>query len=188
MIVASVLLTSQITLAAPQPPLANAVILIIRHAEKQPDGEDLTPAGLARAQAYIRYFENFKIDGAVRKPDYLIAAADSMKSQRTRLTITPLSGAMNLPIDLKYHNKHVDELVQALVSQPTGKTILICWHHEQIANLLTALGADPSKLIPNGTWPEDVYDWLIELRYDSKGNLIPTECIKINEHLMPGDS
>jgi hypothetical protein len=169
-------------------PLSNAVILIVRHAEKPLEGEGLTPAGQARAQAYVKYFENFRIDGVVRRPDYIFAAADSSRSERPRLTVTPLSTALNIPIDLRFKDKDTDDIAQALSSQPTGKTILIALHHEEVADLLTSLGADPNSLLPGGAWPETAYDWVIELRYDGQGKLIPSKCTRISEHLMPGDA
>ena len=51
--------------------------------------------------------------------------------------------------------------------------------------LLRALGADPNQVIPKSKWPDDVFGWLIQLRYDSAGNLI--EAKRINEHLLPDD-
>ena len=43
--------------------LKNAVILIIRHAEKTDDGRGLSSLGVKRAKAYADYFKNFTIDG-----------------------------------------------------------------------------------------------------------------------------
>jgi len=37
---------------------ANATIYLIRHAEKPPSGKGLSPAGQARANAYVQYFQN----------------------------------------------------------------------------------------------------------------------------------
>ena len=43
--------------------LKNAVILVIRHAEEPDDGDGLSSAGQARANAYANYFKTFTIDG-----------------------------------------------------------------------------------------------------------------------------
>ncbi len=169
-------------------PLSNEVILIIRHAEKQPDGPGLTPAGVERANLYVNYFENFKVDGTLRVPDALYSAADSKTTSRCRLTITPLSQALNIPINSSIKNKDVDELAQVLETNPGGKTVLISWHHEEIGNLLQSLGVNPLDLIPNDRWPEDRYNWLIELRYDNNGQLIPSEEKLVTEHVLPGDN
>jgi hypothetical protein len=51
--------------------------------------------------------------------------------------------------------------------------------------LIGALGADAEKLVPNGKWPGKVYGWLIQLRYNEKGNLFASKRIK--EHLFQND-
>ena len=170
-----------------EPPLANAVVLIVRHGEKPADGPELAPAGQERARQYVGYFEHFTVDGKPVHIDYLIATADSKHSFRERLTLTPLSQATHIPIDTRFKNKDVDDLASALSTEKTGKVILICWHHEKIADMLTALGVDPSTVIPGGKWPGSVFNWVIELRYDANGHLIPQDTKRVVEHLMPGD-
>ena len=64
-------------------------------------------------------------------------------------------------------------MARELQASPHGTNILICWHHEQIPDLLRALGADPAVLLPEGRWPGHVYGWVIELRYDGEGNADP---------------
>jgi hypothetical protein len=169
-------------------PLSNEVVLIVRHAEKQPDGPGLTPAGVQRAALYVHYFENFQVDSKVRPPDVLYASADSKKTARCRLTIPSLSQDLKLPINTSYKNDDYTDLAQAIEQNPGGKTVLICWHHENIGNIIAAFGANPLDLIPNNTWPEDRYNWVIELRYDNAGHLIPSEDKLIVEHLLPGDT
>lgn len=165
--------------------LTNAVILVIRHAEKPDEGYGLSAAGEARANAYVNYFKNFKIDGQPLKLDCLFAADDSKESHRPRLTIEPSGKALGLAIDTRFKDKDFQGLADEIRSKPHGKAILIAWHHGQIPALLRALGADPKQVIPNGKWPDDVFGWLIQLRYDSAGNLIETK--RINEHLLPND-
>jgi hypothetical protein len=169
-------------------PLQDAVILIIRHAEKPKTGPELTPAGMQRADAYVNYFKNYQIDSQPLKLDYIFAAADSKNSHRPRLTLTPLSQALQMPLDTRFSDKNPQGLAGELQSKSHGKHILICWRHESIPGLLRALGADPAALIPDNQWPDSVYDWLIQLRYDHDGRLMAGKCKLINEHLMPGDS
>lgn len=52
-----------------------------------------------------------------------------------------------------------------------GNHILIAWRHNQIPDLLTALGANPAQLLPDGVWPNSVFDWVIYLHYDAQGHL-----------------
>jgi hypothetical protein len=172
--------------AAKSGALQNAVILIIRHAEKPDAGSGLSAEGEARAKAYVNYFKNLTIDGQPLKLDYIFAAADSNGSQRPRLTITPTSQALGIAIDSRFKDKNFQELAAEIQSKPHGKTILISWHHEEIPSLLGALGADATQVIPKAKWPEDVFGWLIELRFDENGQLIETK--RINENLLPDDS
>jgi broad specificity phosphatase PhoE len=170
------------------PTLKDAVILIIRHAEKTASGDELSPEGYQRADAYVNYFKNYQVDGKPLKLDYLYAAADSKNSKRVRLTVEPLSKATGLKLDNRIANKKFQEMVDELHATSHGHEILICWHHGQIANLVRALGADPETLLPKGKWPDDVFNWVLELHYDDNGRLIPAETKRINENLMPGDA
>ncbi len=168
--------------------LQNAVILIIRHAEKPDSGSGLSAYGEARAKAYVNYFKNFTntADGQPLKINYIFAAADSKDSQRPRLTITPTSQALGLAIDSRFKEKDVQGLANEIHFKPHGLAILIAWHHGEIPSLLRALGVDPETVIPKAKWPEDVFGWVIELRYDADGQLIETK--RINEKLLPDDS
>ena len=168
--------------------LKDAVVLVIRHAEKPESGSDLSPAGVERAKAYVHYFETFQVDARPLKLDSLFAARDSKHSNRPRLTLEPLSRALNLPLDCNFKDKEPETLALELESKPHGTNILICWHHEQIPDLLRDLGADPGVLLPEGKWPGHIYGWVIELRYDHQGRLQPSESKRINEALRPGDS
>ncbi|HTX21043.1 MAG TPA: hypothetical protein VMD27_04150 [Candidatus Aquilonibacter sp.] len=166
--------------------LKDAVILVIRHAEKPDDGYGLSTDGQMRAQAYADYFKNLTMDGQLLKLDYIFAAADSQDSHRPRLTVEPTGQALDLAIDSRFKDKDFQDLADEILSKSHGKAILISWHHEEIPGLLRALGADPAQVIPKAKWPEDVFGWLIELRYDADGRLIETK--RINENLMPDDS
>jgi hypothetical protein len=168
-------------------PLSDATILIIRHAEKPAAGLGLDPEGQARAEAYVRYFQNFRVGPEVLRFDYLVAADDSEHSQRSRLTLEPLARAIGLKPDLRFQAKRPQDLAEELRSRAHGKNILICWHHREIPDLLRALGADPERLLPHGEWPAQQFGWVLQLRYDHEGRLIQGKTRRIKEHLMPGD-
>ena len=154
--------------------LADATVLIVRHGEKPDTGTGLSPAGQARAKAYVRYFQPLKLDdGTSFRPDTLVATADSADSARERLTLAPLADALKLPIDQRFADKDVKALVKALSSESHGKSILIAWHHGELGKLIKAFGADPKTLMPKGKWPDDVFDWVVVLRFDHAGQLIP---------------
>ncbi len=171
---------------ADSPVLKNAVILIIRHGEKPSSGYELSPEGKERAAAYVNYFKNFTVDSKPLQLDYLFAGADTPNSHRPRLTIEPLSKALGISIDTRFQNLQFTELAHEIQTRPHGKNILICWRHGEIPNLLTAFGVDPEKYIPNAKWPEDVFGWLFQLRYDENGRLFDVQ--RIDENLLPDDS
>jgi hypothetical protein len=167
-------------------PLQSSVVIIVRHAEKPDTGDGLAPAGDARANAYVDYFEHFTVNSNAVHFDYLFAAKDSRESKRPRLTIKPLSKALGLVINTEFKDDKYAELAEELhAGRYRNKNILVCWHHGKIPELLAALGADPHKLLPNGKWPEDVFGWVVSLEYDQKGNLNATV---EDENLMPGDA
>ncbi|MEW6633274.1 MAG: flagellar basal body-associated protein FliL, partial [Pseudomonadota bacterium] len=162
----------------------DATVLIVRHGEKPDSGTGLSPAGEVRAKAYVRYFQPLKLDdGTSFRPDTLVATADSADSARERLTLAPLAEAMKLPIDQRFADKDVKPLVKALESESHGKSILIAWHHGELGKLIKAFGADPKALMPKGEWPDDVFDWVVVLRFDHAGQLIPDSPHIIKEKL-----
>ena len=152
--------------------LSNAVVLIVRHGEKPADGRELTAVGQARANALAGYFKEFKLDGQPLKLDCLLAAADSKVSERPRLTLEPTSKLLGLPINTSFDDTQFKKMAEEIRSKPPGRRILICWHHGEIPQLVQALGADPDRLFPQGKWPDDIFNWVIELRYDLNGRLV----------------
>jgi hypothetical protein len=162
--------------------MAGVTILIVRHAEKPESGPDLSPAGSARAAAYARYFNPFTAaPGGSFTPDVLIASRDTTKSDRPELTLEPLSIATGLPVDTRFANHDVKDLAEKLRSTAHGKHILIAWHHGHIPKLIRALGGNPASVLPGGEWPDNVYDWVVELSFDSDGRLMDER--KIDESL-----
>jgi len=166
----------------------DAVVLIIRHAEDADSGDGISPLGQERAEAYKNYFLNFTVDSKRREPTVIFAAKDSKKSHRPRLTMEPFAKAANLKIDTRFGNDQSAELAADLRANQQGKVILICWRHPYVPDLLRALGAAPESLLPRGKWPGAVYDWVIVLKYDQDGRLIPESTRRVNEHLLPDDS
>jgi hypothetical protein len=118
-------------------------------------------------------------------PNALYATADSKSSMRPRLTITPLSQALGLPIDNRFADKQTREVADALRTEAHGHRVLIAWHHGEIPKLIDALGGDSAALIPGDKWPSDVFGWVVVLQYDHKGRLVSSQVV--HEHLMPDD-
>jgi hypothetical protein len=193
--------------------LTNSTVLLVRHDEKNGDPcEDgdgdpgLSPAGQARAAAYVQYFENLTIrslDGTRSqrvKLNSLFAAKDSANSERPRLTLEPLAAARNLPFDYSsVADKDYDELVSILLGTAyDNSTILVCWHHGQIVqladNLLVANGNPMPNPSPAATWPQvdtwpcEVFGWLMQICYDDQGYPDTSWVRCSNEQLMPDDT
>jgi len=188
LVIAFIFATTLTSAAYAQDGPKNAVVLIIRHAEDADSGHGISPGGQGRAEAYKNYFLNFTVDSKRLEPNVVLAAKDSQKSHRPRLTVEPFAKAANLKVDSRFGNNQSADLAAELRANDQGKVILICWRHGNIPALLRALGAKPKTLLPNGKWPDSVYNWVILLSYDQDGRLIRSGTRRINEHLMPGDS
>lgn len=167
--------------------LSNVTVLIVRHAEKPDAGPLLSPRGEQRAAAYANYFDPLLLNGISVVPQRLIATSDSKQSSRPRLTLTPLSQRLQLPLETPYADNQVDKLVKSLRKSNQAQTVLIAWHHGHIDKLIEAFGGDGPSLTGMKKWPENVYDWLIVLRFDDQGQLIESRSQKVQEHLLPGD-
>ena len=127
----------------------NATVLLIRHAEKVEDGDGLSPAGEARAQAYVKFFQELTIQSQGAKPTALIATADSKNSRRPRVTLEPLAGALGLPVDARFKNKDYLSMAESLrAGGYDNKTTLVCWHHGDMPDVLRALGVDAGTVLP----------------------------------------
>jgi hypothetical protein len=151
---------------------ANGIVLLIRHAEKPEDGTGLAPLGVMRAESYVRYFASLRVAGSPMRIHTLVAAADSPYSSRSRLTLTPLGRALGLPVRQPFANREEKQFAQWLASAAGGRNFLVAWHHGTMPKLLANLGADPDALLPRGDWPDEVYDWVIVLRFGSEGRLV----------------
>jgi hypothetical protein len=165
--------------------LANATVLLIRHAEKPTDGPDLSELGQKRAQAYVDYFQRLTLDGRPARPDAIFATKESKSSNRPYETVQPLAQALGLTTQSDFKDDQFAEQAANLGNQ-VGRTVLICWHHGMMPQLLQALGADPIRLLPDGKWPSNEFAWLIVLRFDAQGKLASQR--RIEEHLLPQDS
>ncbi|HEX2204032.1 MAG TPA: hypothetical protein VHG91_12065 [Longimicrobium sp.] len=171
----------------------NTTILLIRHAEKPASGPKLSAGGEARAQAYSVFFQGYPVDGAPVRPRFLFAAADSDASHRPRLTVEPLASALRLEINDKHADKDYAEVARHLLDHPKydDATVLVCWHHGEILQLAQALGADAGVLPPAAGWPPhwpgEVFGWVLQLRYDGAGRLVPGQTRCTSQRLMYDD-
>jgi len=166
----------------------SATVLVIRHAEKSGDPDDigLTAAGEARTHAYVSFFQTLALGAArVPPPTWLIAAADAKDSIRSRLTLEPLAAALGRKIDATLPDEDYKQLAERLHEDARydGVTTLVCWTHKKLPRLAKALGA-PDSLLPK-KWPDEVFGWLLRLHYDEAGAL--ASATLENQQLMFGD-
>lgn len=162
---------SSISYAAPRE------IIIIRHADKldqMESGPTLSAQGIMRSIKFAFYFL-----GKFGEPDFIVAADDQKENGkeiaiRSIQTVAPLANIMQMrhaeddfPIIHPYPSDGYQELAEHLLNDEKydDKLVLICWSHQRIAKLATALGV--TQTIP--AWPRNDYDTVYIINYDSAG-------------------
>jgi phosphohistidine phosphatase SixA len=166
------------TLLSKDPWKGPRLVMIIRHAEK-PEEKDpnLSPRGYERADALAHLIPTHFV-----KPDFLIATKRSSGSNRPIETITPLSKAINEPIESEFSDEEVAEVAKQVLTDPRfrGKVILIAWHHGHIPELAKSLGATDAPK----EWDSKVFDRVWELTYSDN----PVQFSNLPQKALPGDS
>jgi hypothetical protein len=182
--------------------LRDATVLLIRHGEKPgnpgidsvEDGTDLSQPGRERAHAYVAFFHPYTATEAPGKgkahmtvePDGLFAAKDTHVSHRPRLTLEPLAQETGLELNFAYKDDELKGIGEALKATPARK-IVVCWHHGKIIELADMLNGGQRGPWPH-KWPETVFGWTIQLRYDDKGKPWPDWITYSNQKLMFDDT
>jgi hypothetical protein len=154
-----------------------AQIIVIRHAEKPHDETDphLSPQGVARAKQFVSFIAS---DPAMARfgPPVAIFATKTTKDdngQRTQETVAPLATTLKRSVLTPYHGKQYAELAKDILNNPAyaGKTVIICWNHEEIPELAAALGVTPQP----PKWKGSVFDQVYVISYhDGKATLTTT--------------
>lgn len=147
-----------------------AQVIIIRHAEKPEEGEDLSVKGLERAAALVPYFLNTPAVLEYGKPAALYATdvQPNDTSRRTQETLTPLSMALGLRIKHPFTMDQYSELAKEILSNSeyAGKMVLVAWEHHNIPALAKELGVQEE--LPK--WKGKDFDsvWTITYKGDGK--------------------
>jgi phosphohistidine phosphatase SixA len=102
---------------------------IVRHADRVPNADALTPAGIIRSRVLADSLRNKRIQRIF-----------STNTQRTRQTAQPLSAAINVSITL-YSADTLAGFVNFLKNQPNS---LVVGHSNTILETARALGATPT--------------------------------------------
>ncbi|MES1260019.1 MAG: histidine phosphatase family protein [Gemmatimonadota bacterium] len=147
-----------------------AHIILIRHGEKPADPADphLAPAGVVRSQALVSFITTDPAMVGLGTPAAIFATRTTKddNGQRTQETVAPLARALKLPVQVPYLGKDFASLARDILSSPAlaGKTVLICWNHEFIPQLVAALGARP----PAPKWKGSVFDAVYVITYHKR--------------------
>lgn len=178
-------------------------VFIIRHGEKTKSKEEvnfekwsfkkskpLSVRGWQRAYALVPLFsmesDFIKKYGPVKalfapKPD------NYYKSVRPIQTITPLSDALNIGIDCNFalDKDQIPELARSIKEDQLldNEVVLIAYEHHHIPALLKAFNVKNYLK----QWPNNVFDWVVVLNFDTKTG----ECINYSiqpQQLLFGDS
>ena len=181
------------------------VIYIIRHAEKplkpplagvdfagSQNEHSLLPKGWQRSGALAALFHpDFgPMRDGLRTPTVLVAPSwghpGKTAAHRSYQTIQGLSERLGVPIATPYPQGQEAELADSLVSSYSG-VVLICWEHDHIPVIASALPAVNQADIPH-KWPGDRNDviWTFTLVTDA-GH--PSYTFgQVPQQLLAGDS
>lgn len=155
-----------------------AQVLIIRHAEKPAQGNELSPKGQSRAQSLIGFFKPLA-------PVAIYAASPDKPggSIRSIQTVEPTASALGLQLQTQFTASQVQELASVVLNSPEldGKVVLICWAHSQIPEIAAALGAEQAP----SSWNGSVFDrvWRLDFK---QGQVM--SFLDLPQHVLPGDS
>jgi hypothetical protein len=160
-------------LPAPIPPhspvLRPAQIILIRHADKPADPKDphLSQAGVQRAERLVSFITTDPAMTRFGLPVAVFATRTTKDSngQRTQETVAPLARALKLPVQTPFLGKDYAALASLILADPAyaGKTVLICWNHEEIPRLAAALGVTPEP----PKWKASAFDKVYVISYNN---------------------
>ncbi len=134
-------------------------VVIIRHAEKPENGDNLSCKGFNRAlQLPAVLYAKYKTPDKIFVP----AMGNGKSANHVRMfeTITPFAIKYNIGINSKYDVDNVKEMATAILKTPSYA--LVVWEHDKIDNLVKALGADAKGM----KWPNDDFDsiWIVTFK------------------------
>jgi hypothetical protein len=153
-----------------------AQIILLRHAEKPADPEDphLSPAGVKRAERLVSFIMTDPMMSKFGLPVAVFATQSTKhdNGQRTQETVAPLARALKLPVQTRLLSKDYAALAKLILANPAyaGKTVLICWNHDEIPKLAAALGVKPRP----PKWKGSVFDNVYVISYQNRKPMLAT--------------
>jgi hypothetical protein len=132
-------------------------VVIIRHAEKAKDGDNLSCQGQNRAQQLASVLHH-----KINKPDFTYVPAlkldKATKHSRMFQTVTPFAVKYNLTINSKYAVDDYADIVGSVFKK--DGTVLMVWGHSEIPRLVRAFGVD---IVPE--WRDEDFDTIWTITY-----------------------
>lgn len=118
-------------------------IYIIRHGEKPNDKDihELSIKGVARAYYLVNYWTNGKNYPSIMKPDIIYCFVNSHGlDNRSYQLMLPLIQQHAIPVNTSFKDdKDEKSMVQHVMSNNPGKTVLICWEHSNIPMVISLI-------------------------------------------------
>ncbi|WP_198171399.1 histidine phosphatase family protein [Mucilaginibacter aquatilis] len=143
-------------------------IIIMRHAEKPANGDNLSCKGFNRAMMLPGVLvKKFGVPRYVYVPSP--STGKATKSGRMLQTVWPLATKYNLTVNSKFDVENTKALAKN-ISNKTG-TVLVVWEHNAIRSIIAALGIKADKL----KWKSNDYDslWIVSI-HNGKASLQQT--------------
>lgn len=165
-------------------PYKPAMIVVLRHGEKPPEGNNLDAQGQERARALVNVFSTRPDLNAYGKPVVIYAMGPSPEdpSNRPVQTVLPTSQALGIPMVTHYTHLQYADVAREIYNTPSyqGRTVIICWEHHVIPDLIKSLGVHhgPKK------WDGRVFDQFWIVRFPGG---VPTLSIE-PQNALPSDS
>ncbi len=134
-------------------------IVIIRHGEKPPKGNNLNCQGLNRSlELPAVLYSKFGIPGSIYVPS--LDNNTSTGHARMFQTVVPLVAKYNLKINSKYTEADTTALAREIKSRKGF--VLVVWKHSIIPSIVRALGVQGFNM----HWSDDDYDsiWIINIQ------------------------
>lgn len=161
-----------------------AQVIIIRHGEKPEVGNTLSAKGEERAGALPVFFQtnplvlDFGFPVAIFTFRPRIGGNTSIRGIET---ITPTAESFGFPVHSPYTVTETTQVAQLILNESMydGKMVLMCWEHNNMKNLVTALGAPTPP-----DYPDDRFDLVYKVTYTDPSR--PTFCCGL-EKLMFDD-
>lgn len=152
-------------------------VVIVRHGEKPPKGENLSCQGFNRSKLLPPVL--YKACGGVPNYTYVPTMSTGKKTGSVRMfqTVTPFAVQYNLNVNTKYSETDTIKVTQDVITK--NGVVLMVWEHTNIPGLARNFGITGEDL----TWKGTDFDsmWIISF---PTGGGAPT-LVKTQEGLKP---